>query len=65
MVSGGFLPIRYHTHQCGPPFQISSLLHSASVSNTYNAPQCLLVIYWLHGWALASWAEVLPNIQAS
>ena len=38
--------------------QIRSLLHSVSVSKTYKAPQCLLVIYWLHDWALATWAEV-------
>ena len=30
LVSGGFLPVRYHTHQCGPPFQITSLMQSVS-----------------------------------
>ena len=44
-------------------FQISSVLHSVSVSKTYKAPQCLLVICWLHGWALATWAY--PTVQHS
>ena len=67
LVSGGFLSIRYHTHQCGPPLQFSPQLQSVSVSNKYNAPQCLLVIYWLYGWALATRADghLLYDIQAA
>ena len=61
MASGGFLQIRYHTHQCGPPFLSVQSICVVMCSLAYNVPQSLVVIYWLSGlWPLGL---IYPNIQ--